>query len=291
MQEQQLPVPKVGMRQQLGLWASQAAAVRAGNLQLSCELTGLRDLGPARLSPHADCVAACATSGARNAVLIPVTSTQHDLRSEVGVQQPSQTLTQPGAEPGRILELWWSSTDPHLAVVSLLSRPLGPQQVSTFRGAQLVGSFLEPVGDGGCVGGHVHLADDAATMLLTLISNGGVRVVACTPQGAVTARHPSARFDWSTACVDSGRILRAASAGDRLFVCSSSCVQEVPLQRDPAPYWDAYSAVVSCWGGLATVLLMSKQEELFSDALLFVSLVRQAVQLSVQPALAGCSGV
>ena len=53
-QEAQLPQPKVSMRQQLDLWASQAAAVRAGGLHLGCKLGSLQDRNHAALSPHAD---------------------------------------------------------------------------------------------------------------------------------------------------------------------------------------------------------------------------------------------
>ena len=51
------------MHQQLGLWAGQAAAVRAGTLQLSCELVGRQPHPFQELSPHADQVAASPPAG------------------------------------------------------------------------------------------------------------------------------------------------------------------------------------------------------------------------------------
>ena len=268
------------MRQQLGLWAGQAAAVRAGNLQLTCKLGGLQDLGDAVLSPRAD-QAACHLDGREGSVvLLPVPGKQHDLRSELSNPAPGQTLTLPGAAPERIVDLTWSASGQHLVVVSLVSCPGGPLQVSTFRGAQLVGSFLEPLAEEDSPDSHVLLSDDAGSMLLTVFAYPGSRVVACTPQGVVTARHPAARISRSTASVDGGHILRASELGDRLYIHSASEVQEIDLQRPPAAYYDVQ---VSCWGGAATVHLISGQEDRRADELLFVDLAQQKVQHSVRP--------
>ena len=280
-QGQQLPAPQVGMRQQLGLWASHAAAVRAGDLQLSCKLGGLQELGLVQLSPRADQAAVCPPGEGRTVVLVPLTGPQHDLHSELSAQPPNQTLTLPGSGPGQILTADWSPSGQHLVLVSQedTSAPPRTQRVSTFRGAQLVGSFLEPLEDGEQRRIDVHILDDAATMLLVLSSSSGSRVVACTPHGAVLARHPRARTAYTAAWLLAGdRVLQASSTGDRLYIYSATSVHEISLGRAPAHH---YVCMFTTWGRLAVVLRRGHQGH---STLLFVDLVghrvRQAVELS-----------
>ena len=292
-----MPLPKVGMRQQLDLWARQAATVRAGNLQLTCELTDLDELGCAQLSPHADCVAACTYSVAAcvysdeySAVLLPVMGTQQALGFDLSAQPPSQPLTLPSSEPEEVLisQFCWSPTGRHLVIVSEDGSETPPScvRISTFRGTQLVGSFREPLENGEAPQADVHFLEDEAALLLAVWSSRGHRMVACTPQGVVTARHPRVLTTYSAASLDSGRILRASQAGDRLCICSATCVQEILLQRSPAPQ---HHVAVSCWGGAATVLLVSDSQATAVE-LLFVGLERQAVQHSVaRPACIRCN--
>ena len=279
MQEEQLPWPKTGMRRQLDLWASQAAAIRAGGLQLSCELA--EEQGQViHLSPHGDQVAAhhCSKDRLiakdRSIVLAPLTGNQEDLQADLSAQPPSTILTVPGCGQLQILASGWSPSGQHLVLVSEKGARICPRslRISTYRGAQLVGSFLEPLEDGELGAPEVHVLDDAACLLLMLFAGSASnRLVASTPLGVVTARH-RAETVRCTAALDAGRILRAAPAGNRLCIFPAFCVQEISLQRDPAPHCKVQ---VSCWGGTATVLTSSQS---WSKDLLFVDVVRQEVQ-------------
>ena len=253
-QEDQLPVPEGRMRRQLDLWASQVAAVRTGNLQLSCELGGLAtDADDARLSPHADWLAALHPCREGGAMLFPVNGT----RVEVGISAwpRSRTLSAPGREPGLLWQLLWSPAGQHLVFVSYehAGRPYSSVRVSTFCGTQLVASFAEPLADQENYR-SLHMSDDADSMLLTVAVPGAVRVLACTAQGTVTARHPEASTADSTAPLRGGRILRASSDGDRLYIYSATCVQEIALQPGLDAGWSAVE--VSAWSDQASVLLV-----------------------------------
>ena len=97
------------------------------------------------------------------------------------------------------------------------------------------------------------------------------------------ARHPTAQTGLSTALLDSGRILRASSAGDRLHIYSATCVQEISLGSAPAR--SCFCVRVDSWGDLAAVLVSCMWEQ---SALLFVDLAQHEVQHSVAfPRLAG----
>ena len=279
VQEQLLPAPKVGMRQQLSQWASQAAAVRAGDLQLSCKLEACHWLGTPQLSPCADQMAAWHPCEKRSVLLVPLTGTQHTLPVKLSAQLRSQVLT----VPGMVLMQCWSPSGQHLVVVSEEDTSADPQAlcISTFAGIQLVGSFLEPLEaeEDGYL--DVHILDEAPTMLLTVSSRRGSRVVASTPQGGVLARHPRVLTAASTASVDGGRILRASQAGDRLFIYSATCVQQISLGTEAV---ENSRIMVSSWGSLASVLLWAYPDwQVWADkcTLLLVDLVRQEVRHSV----------
>ena len=283
VQEEQLPAPKAGMRQQLDLWASQVAAIKAGGLQLSCELDGLQSLQTLQhlsaseaYSPRADWVAAPHPAiGEKGVVLVPITGRWQDLASQQLAQPPSHTLIPPGPTPS-ISEQLWTPTGQHLVLVSSEGAGFYPSgvRVSTFCGTQLVGSFAEPLADGEEYA-SLCISDDAASMLLTVSAGNGDRVMVSTAQG-VTARHAVAPTSWSVTPLQDGQFLRASLAGDRLFICSAACVQEISLQRAPAA--DLTSVQVDSWGGQASVLLLTPA----SRTLLFVDLVQKRVQLVVQ---------
>ena len=287
-QGQRLPAPKAGMREQLGLWATQAAAVRAGNLQLSCQLDRLRKVGRVQLSPLADQAAVCPSGDGCTVVLIPLTGPQPDLYSELSAQPPSRILAPPSSRSGEILQAEWSPCGQQLVLVSQEGTSALPRtlRVSTFRGTQLVGSFLEPLKDKEERYPDVHILDEAPTMLLTVSSRSGSRVVASTPQGGVIARHPRVLTARSTATLDGGRILRASAEGDRLFIYSATCVQEISLGRAPAQH---DLVLVSSWGSLVSVLLRKfpARARAGQSALLLVDLVQQEVQHSVTLPLDG----
>ena len=266
------------MRRQLDLWACQAAAVRAGGLHLACKLGGLHKSNHADLSPHADQVVGCLSDPARAAVLIQVTGTQLKLASQLSNQRRGQTLAPPSTGPAQVQELRWCSTSQRVVLVSRERTPAGPGvRVSTFEGTQLVGSHLEPLGAGEFLR-HLHVSNDAATMLLTLRSAGSSRVVACTAEGVVTVRHPSAQLAHKAAGLDGGRMLAASPAGDRLYIYSAVCVREVSLHH--ASLHSGVVPVLRSWGSLALVLLLNASGTVHE--LICVDLLRQEAQQHAQ---------
>ena len=258
VQEARLPGPKVSMRQQLDLWARQTATVRAGGLHLGVELGGLPKSKHAELSPHADQVVACLSSPARAAVLVQVTGTQLTLATQLSTQRRGQTLNPPDTGPAQLLHLQWCSTGQRVVLVGHERTPGPPAvRVSTFEGTQLVGSHLEPL-TAGESWRSLHASDDAATMLVTLRSAGGSRVVACTAEGAVTARHPSAHIAFSTAPLDGGdRLLAASTAGNRLHIYSASRAQQISLHY--ASLHPPIVPILRSSGSQALVLLLNNR--------------------------------
>ena len=217
---------------------------------------------------------ACLSSPARAAVLVQVTGTQLTLASQLSAQRRGQTLAPPGAGRDSVQHLQWCSTGQRVVLVSRERTPSClAVRVSTFEGTQLVGSHLEALAAEESFR-ILHVSEDAATMLLTLRSAGGSRVVACTAEGAVTARHPSAHIASSTALLAGGCVLAASPIGDRLYIYSASCVQEISLQDTSAPSY--VHPVVRSWGSQALVLLVSPAGA--PHALLCVDLALQQVQ-------------
>ena len=252
------------MHQQLAAWGRQAACVRAGNLQLSCELGGTNQVGHARLSPGADRVATQSLTGRRSVAVLRVTGAQHDLVSLQAAALPSQTLTPPGSGRGQVLGFQWRLTGLHLAVVTPeSSAACCGVRVSTYRGAQLVGSFVEPLAEREHYH-SLHLSDDAATMLLCVLSHSKqhclrayqslLRVLACTVQGTVTARHLSAPTAQHAAALGNGRLLTVPTSGESLCIYSASCAAQISLQRCPA---QCSEVLHSAYGATASVLLLS----------------------------------
>ena len=268
------------MRPQLDAWARQAAAVRAGGLRLACKLSGVDKFSAALLSPPADQVAARLRNSVR---LGPVTGVQHDLASLLSSQPPSQILALPLAASGWVVDLRWCPAGEHLVV--LCAEPLQCStalRVCTFKGAQLVSSFVEPLAE------HkdfcsLRVLDDAAAMILLVGSGGMHRVLASTAQGVVTARHPSAPIVLGTVYAHGGRLLAASQTGDRLFIYSACTYTEISLQRAPA---DNISSRISAWGNLAAVVLTapawSDRWEDIAHELALVDLARQAALHCVQ---------
>ena len=84
------------MRQQLGLWARQAAAVRAGSLQLSCELAAWtrRRLGAPVAPTQTGWQQSATTTLHADIVLTPVTGAGQDLRT---LMSPTPPSTPPGS--------------------------------------------------------------------------------------------------------------------------------------------------------------------------------------------------
>ena len=283
VQEARLPRPKAAVRQQLDRWARQAAAVRAGNLDLDCELGNLRDLARVQLSPHADQVAACLdTTVSSDVVLAPVAGTQHALRGQLLAQPPSHTLSPPGKE---LLHLMWAPSGRHLVLLSSdsaahLSTSL---HVSSYSGSQLVGAFRElflphegPVA--------VHVSDDPAIVFLFLSSPLGVRVVASTAQGIVSARHPPAWLAPASVPLEGGRVLAAAHACDKLYIYSATSFLEIGLRRAPV---EDLVALLGSWGHLAVVVLCGCSDR-GARELLLVDLDHHIVQHCVElPRLPG----
>ena len=262
------------MRQQLDLWARQAAAVRAGSLHLACDLGGSGDtVARLAVSPSADQVVVLPRSRASRAVLVPVTGTQLDPASQLAAQLPSAALAVPTAGPAEVVAVAWCPTGQYL-VLATQGYPAAPRalQVSTFRGTQLVGSFLEPLAHGETRSRHaLHsllVSDGAAVVFLLVRTLDGSRVVAATAQGTVTARHPAVKFS-STALLDCGQLLATPRDGDKLCVFSASSVQEISLHTA-----DSHWSHVSGWGCQAA-MVMSNREKV---VLLLVDLVRHVVQ-------------
>ena len=277
-QAEQLPAPKAGMRQQLGLWASQLAAVRAGDLQLRFILGAQDREDITTLSPHADWMAGPQSEAGTSVVLTPLTGMQPRPTSQQSAQPPGHTLALPAPEPERIQEVAWSSSSQHLVIVSCEGSRWSPSGVrlSTFQGTQLVGTFVEPLASSEQhirFAGSLHLLGEAPTIFLTLFTASGSRVLASSAQGTVTARHERARTSRNTVPLEGGRILCASSAGDRLYTCSPSGTQEISLRRASS---DLRATWVSCWGDLASVLLCGPAGRAY--VLLLVDLTQQRVQ-------------
>ena len=257
------------MRQQLDLWARQAAAVRAGGLHLACDLGGSGDtVARLAVSPSADQVVVLPRSRASRAVLVPVTGTQLDPASQLAAQPPSAALAVPTAGPAEVVAVAWCPTGQHLALATQEHRGAS-LRVSTFRGTQLVGSFLEPLAHGeACSRDSLLVSDGAAVVFLLVRTLDGSRVVAATAQGTVTARHPAVKFS-STALLDCGQLLATPWDGDRLCVYSASGVQEISLHTA-----DSHWSHVSGWGCQAAAVMCSREQVV----LLLVDLVRHVVQ-------------
>ena len=267
------------MHQQLAAWGRQAACVRAGNLQLSCELGGTNQVGHARLSPGADRVAFQFSSNGRSVAVLPVTGTNHSLPFLRSKTLPDQTLTPPGSGSDQLLRVEWSPTGQHLVLLTSQSNAAGSgMRVSTYRGALLVGSFVEPLAGGDNVI-DLHITDDAATMLLSVGAVGQCsRVLACTVQGTVTARHLSAPTAQHAAALGNGRLLTAPTSGESLFIYSASCAQQISLSRPPARY---LKVSLSGRGATASVLLISRDSAV-AHVLVVVDLVQCCVRHCVE---------
>ena len=284
-QEERLPAREASMRQQLDLWARSAAAIRAGGLHLACELGNLLDLQLVELSPQADRVAVVLLDNTGRVDLLPIAGTQHDLASQLSAPAPGQTLNPPSSGQVKLLELQWSPSGQRLVLVTReRSRASRSVRVSTFEGARLVGSFVEPLLTGRERFCSLDISQDATTMLLTLRYGGMSRVVAGSAQGSIAARHPRVPIASRTAPLDGGRLLAVSSAGDRLYVCSAAGVRELGLHRAAAVH---DRVLVSSRGRLATVVLGSSSG---LNELLLVDLMRQGVQQSCELQAARLAG-
>ena len=251
------------MRQQLDLWARQAAAVRAGGLHLARDLGGSGDtVARLAVSPSADQVVVLPRSRASRAVLVSITGTQ------LAAQLPSAALAVPTAGPAEVVAVAWCPTGQHLALATQEHRAAS-LRVSIFRGTQLVASFLEPLAHGeACSRDSLLVSDGAAVVFLLVRTLDGSRVVAATAQGTVTARHPAVKFS-STALLDCGQLLATPRDGDKLCVFSASSMQEISL--DTA---DSHWSHVSSWGCQAAVVMSNREQVV----LLLVDLVQYVVQ-------------
>ena len=265
------------MRQQLELWARQAAVVRAGSLQPSCRLALGAEVEMIYLSPRADWVAVYDRESTCDVALVPVTGGQQRLAVRASAEQPSPPLSLPGSTRDQFLQtIEWAPSGHHMVIVHTeYGAPGCCLHVSTFQGPQLVGSFTEPLTAGEDF--HVlHVSEEAFAWTVIGKRQREQRVLASTAQGAVVGRSPWARLG-ATAPLEGGRLLCASSAGDRLYIYSPTCmlVGEVGLPRAPAGMYQA-DVRFSCWGGAASVLLVAHAGT--AHALVVVDLVRQRVR-------------
>ena len=278
LQEQQLPPRKTNMRQQLDLWARQVAAVRAGNLQLSCELGGLDDEEAlVHLSPHADWAAVHSTNSACDVVLTPVTSARQDLPAPASAAPPSIPLTLPGPKSGQyLISMNWTPSGSHLVLVSTEFTPGHCLRVSTFQGAQLVGSLSEPLADGER-GYYTHVSDGAAALTVIQNQRRESRALASTAQGTVVARLPWVRISREPSPCGLAACCAHPQPATGCSSNSPACVREgeVSLHRAPAGTYQP-ELWYSSWGSQAGVVLVGPTGT--ARALLFVDLVQQRVQ-------------
>ena len=270
------------MRQQLDLWARQAAKVRAGGLHLGCKLDNCDIVECVCVSPGADQVATLLLDDASSVMLVPITGTQLDLASQLS-DPPSGATLAPSGAPGLVVSMCWSPAGQQLVLVSAEETAAAfiALRVSAFQGTQLVGSFLvddADYDDDDADDVSVHVSDDAAVIFLVLPAGGGGRVVAGTAQGAVTARHPGVDCALSTALLHCNALLAASKGGDKLYVWSATCAQEIGLHGTAA---DSMDVRFSAWGALVAVARNARVGRGVPE-LLLVDMVHQTVQHRVQ---------
>ena len=260
-------------REQLDRWASWAAAVRQGRLQLDQELTHMQ-AGNSRacnLSPSADQVAAAGADG--SVLLAPIPRGMAHVDLSALLSACAQALPVSGTEPGepalRAVRFQWCPLGQALVVFSAGSSRDRLWRTSTYRGLRLLGSWVEvaPPQQHPCHS-HLHVAAGAAQFWVVMAEGSSSTVLACTPQG-VTARHtvPVAAHAWAPS-YDGCCLLTVSPAADSLFMCTGGPGAQSCALGSQLP--GASLSGTGCWGSLA----VSQHHTAAADRLCWLDLQR-----------------
>ena len=158
--------------------------------------------------------------------------------------------------PHQVLGRRWCPAGTHL-VVTTRGGPGSARhltRVSTFQGAELLGSFKQ---NGGRYLAGVSAG--ASTIYLVLYPRQGSIVLAATPEGTVTARHETGPGFWRylALSIDGSSLLGVSGTGETIYVCpAAAAMQTISLGRS-ASQPQSMKFRVSSRDGLAIVTCFS----------------------------------
>ena len=220
-------------------------------------------------------------SGGHCITLVPTTCAPGRSRLDLQAQHAAcrQDLQLLAGSPGEVMgvKYVWCPEGRLLAVCREELRPLHAAQrrclsVSIFSGAELVGSFVEPLGYAEICKAAPHVSAGAAAVFFPLDTADGVtRVVAASARGIVTARHgPLPVLAWTLAH-HSTCLAGVSRSADALYVCGSDSMLVISLVHFPT---DHVRSLASGWGRLVSVCAASGTASA-GHALLLVDLAEQ----------------